>query len=96
MIQMHLDQGIYTSVASHDDTMINWVKTYVQQNGISKDAFEFQMLYGLRMSEQAKLAQEGYRIRCYVPYGVMWYPYYTRRLAEKPANLMMVLKNMFN
>ena len=96
MIQMHLDQSIYTSVASHDDTMINWVKTYVQQNGISKDAFEFQMLYGLRMSEQAKLAQEGYRIRCYVPYGVMWYPYYTRRLAEKPANLMMVLKNMFN
>ncbi|WP_018758800.1 proline dehydrogenase family protein [Paenibacillus terrigena] len=96
MIQMHLDQGIYTSVASHDDTMISWVKTYVQQNGISKDAFEFQMLYGLRMSEQAKLAQEGYRIRCYVPYGVMWYPYYTRRLAEKPANLMMVLKNMFN
>jgi len=96
MIQMHLDQGVYTAVASHDDTMINWVKSYVQQKGISKDAFEFQMLYGLRMSEQAKLAQEGYRIRCYVPYGVMWYPYYTRRLAEKPANLMMVLKNMFN
>jgi len=96
MIQMHLDQGIYTAVASHDDTMIHWVKDYVRQRGISKDVFEFQMLYGLRMSEQAKLAQEGYRIRCYVPYGVMWYPYYTRRLAEKPANLMMVLKNMFN
>ncbi|WP_152395591.1 proline dehydrogenase family protein [Paenibacillus guangzhouensis] len=96
MIQMHLDQHIYTAVASHDDTMIHWVKDYVQQQGISKDAFEFQMLYGLRMSEQMKLAQEGYRVRCYVPYGVMWYPYYTRRLAEKPANLMMVLKNMFN
>ena len=96
MIRLHLDKGCYTAIASHDDTVINWVKNYTAKNKIPKDAFEFQMLYGLRVSEQAKLAKEGYRIRCYVPYGTMWYPYYTRRLAEKPANLMMVLRHMFH
>lgn len=95
IIRMHLDKGIYTAIASHDDRIISWVKDYARANGIPKDAFEFQMLYGLRMSEQERLAKEGYRIRCYMPYGTMWYPYYTRRLAEKPANLWMVLKNMF-
>lgn len=94
MIRMHLDQGIYTAIASHDDTIIDWVKEYVKKHTISKDNFEFQMLYGLRTNYQEQLASEGYRVRCYVPYGTMWYPYYTRRLAEKPANLMMVLKNM--
>ncbi|MEC0123602.1 proline dehydrogenase family protein [Paenibacillus pabuli] len=95
MIRSHLDQGVYTAVASHDDNIITWTKQYAKDRGISPNAFEFQMLYGLRMSEQERLAREGYRIRCYVPYGTMWYPYYTRRLAEKPANLWMVVKNMF-
>ncbi|KZS44250.1 proline dehydrogenase [Paenibacillus glucanolyticus] len=95
IIQMHLDRGVYTAIASHDDRIINWVKAYAKENGITADAFEFQMLYGLRMTDQAELAKEGYRIRCYMPYGTMWYPYYTRRLAEKPANLWMVLSNMF-
>lgn len=95
VIQLHLDKGVYTAIASHDDRIINWVKSYAGENGITKDAFEFQMLYGLRMNDQADLAKEGFRIRCYMPYGTMWYPYYTRRLAEKPANLWMVLSNMF-
>ncbi|MGO4108355.1 proline dehydrogenase family protein [Paenibacillus sp. YAF4_2] len=95
LIELRLKNGVYTAVASHDDKIINWTKDYAAKNNIQKDAFEFQMLYGLRMGKQAELAQEGYRVRCYVPYGTMWYPYYTRRLAEKPANLMMVLKNMF-
>ncbi|MFX3633965.1 MAG: proline dehydrogenase family protein [Candidatus Pristimantibacillus sp.] len=95
IIRMHLDHGIYAAIASHDDTIVDWVKDYAKKNNISKHNFEFQMLYGLRMNDQAQLAKEGYRIRCYVPYGAMWYPYYTRRLAEKPANLMMVLRNMF-
>jgi proline dehydrogenase len=94
MIKLHLDKGVYTAIASHDDAIISWVKAYARTHRISKNAFEFQMLYGLRMNEQVRLAKEGYRIRCYVPYGVMWYPYFTRRLAEKPANLMLVLKNM--
>jgi proline dehydrogenase len=95
LIQMHLDQGVYTAIASHDNRIIDWVKGYALKNGIPNDAYEFQMLYGLRMNDQAQLAKEGYRIRCYMPYGSMWYPYYTRRLAEKPANLWMVVKNMF-
>lgn len=94
IIQMHLDHHVYTAIASHDDKIIRWTKQYALEHDIPKDRFEFQMLYGLRMQEQVKLAEEGYRVRCYVPYGTMWYPYYTRRLAEKPANLMMVLKNM--
>lgn len=95
-IQVQLDQGIYTAIASHDDTIIDWVKSYVDKHHISKESFEFQMLYGLRTSCQEALAKEGYRIRCYVPYGAVWYPYYTRRLAEKPSHLWMVLKNMFH
>ncbi|MDG0791613.1 proline dehydrogenase family protein [Cohnella ginsengisoli] len=94
IIQLHLDRGVYTAVASHDDAIVSWVKAYTSKNGIPKEKFEFQMLYGLRMSEQARLAKEGYRVRCYVPYGTMWYPYYTRRLAEKPGNLWLVAKNL--
>lgn len=96
IIQVHLDHRVYTAIASHDDKVVDWVKDYIKKNNISKDNFEFQMLYGLRMNVQVQLAKEGYRVRCYVPYGAMWYPYYTRRLAEKPSNLMMVLKNMFS
>ncbi|WP_342575574.1 proline dehydrogenase family protein [Paenibacillus sp. FSL M8-0142] len=95
LIKLQLDQGAYTAVATHDNNIIDWVKVFAEQNRIKKDAFEFQMLYGLRMKDQARLAQDGYRIRCYMPYGTMWYPYFTRRIAEKPANLMMVLRNMF-
>ncbi|GAB6928362.1 proline dehydrogenase [Paenibacillus sp. JCM 10914] len=95
IIKLHFDQGAYTAVASHDDRIIDWVKVFAEQARIDKQGFEFQMLYGLRMNDQAALAKDGYRIRCYMPYGTMWYPYFTRRLAEKPANLMMVLKNMF-
>ncbi|MFD1129346.1 proline dehydrogenase family protein [Paenibacillus provencensis] len=94
IIQLHLDQDVYTAIASHDDRIIQFTKRYAEEHGISKEKFEFQMLYGLRMQEQERLAAEGYRVRCYVPYGTMWYPYYTRRLAEKPGNLMLVLKNM--
>lgn len=95
LIRYHLDKGIYTAIATHDDTIIQWVKDYARSRRLPKTAYEFQMLYGLRMNEQASLARNGYRIRCYMPYGSMWYPYYTRRLAEKPSNLMLVLKNMF-
>lgn len=88
-------QGAYVAVGSHDDRIIDWVRSFADANGIAPSAFEFQMLYGLRMGHQEKLASEGYRVRCYVPYGVMWYPYFTRRLAEKPSNLWMVVKNAF-
>jgi proline dehydrogenase len=94
LIRLHLDHGAYVAIATHDDAIIGYVKKYASERGIPTSRFEFQMLYGLRMKEQAKLAREGYRVRCYVPYGEMWYPYYTRRLAEKPANLWLVLRNL--
>lgn len=94
LIALHLDSDAYVAVASHDDAVIDWVKTYAAQRGIAKDRFEFQMLYGLRMGTQTRLAKEGYRVRCYVPYGTMWYPYYTRRLAERPGNLWLVVKHL--
>ncbi|WP_438432654.1 proline dehydrogenase family protein [Gorillibacterium sp. sgz500922] len=95
LIRLHLDHGVYTAIASHDDEIINWTVQYARQNGIASDRFEIQMLYGLRMKEQRRLVKEGYRVRCYVPYGTHWYPYYTRRLAERPANLGLVLRNLF-
>lgn len=95
LIRIALNSGVYTAVATHDERLIRWTQTYAEQRGIARSAFEFQMLYGLRMNRQAELARQGYRIRCYVPYGTMWYPYYMRRLAEKPANLWTVLKHMF-
>ncbi|MEM4204639.1 MAG: proline dehydrogenase family protein, partial [Candidatus Methanomethylicaceae archaeon] len=67
---------------------------YVQQHKISKDRFEFQMLYGIRRDLQLKLAQEGYRVRVYVSYGTHWYPYFMRRLAERPANVLFLVKNI--
>lgn len=94
LIRLHLDRGVYTAIATHDDALIRYVKRYAAERNIPSSEFEFQMLYGLRMNEHTKLARQGYRVRCYVPYGEMWYPYYTRRLAEKPGNLWLVVRNL--
>lgn len=91
---MLLDADVYPAVATHDEAIINWTKEYVRTKGIAKDRFEFQMLYGVRTHLQEELAKEGYRVRCYVPFGRMWYPYFTRRIAERPGNLWFVIKNM--
>jgi proline dehydrogenase len=94
IIKARLLAGAYTGVATHDDKIIDFTKQLVKENNISMDIFEFQMLYGVRMQLQEELAKEGYKVRCYVPYGRMWYPYFVRRLAERPANLAFVIKNM--
>ncbi|HEX8843756.1 MAG TPA: proline dehydrogenase family protein [Pyrinomonadaceae bacterium] len=90
-----LSSGVYHGIATHDPKMIDATLEYVQREGISKEAFEFQMLYGVRRDLQAQLARDGYNMRVYVPYGKHWYPYFMRRLAERPANIWFVLKNMF-
>lgn len=95
IIQKHLLNGHYTAVASHDEAIINFTKQFVSENKISKDQFEFQMLYGICEDLQKQLVKEGYRVRIYVPYGVDWFGYFMRRLAERPANVWFVLKNMF-
>lgn len=85
--------GVYLGVATHDTKMIEATKAYAREQQISPDAFEFQMLYGIRPELQQALVAQGYRIRIYVPYGTAWYPYFMRRLAERPANLWFFLSN---
>ncbi len=94
VMQVLLSSGVYHGIATHDPNMINETIRYMRREGISKDAFEFQMLYGVRRDLQEKLARDGYKMRVYVPYGKHWYPYFMRRLAERPANVWFVVKNM--
>ncbi|RXT07247.1 proline dehydrogenase family protein [Ammoniphilus sp. CFH 90114] len=95
IIRVHLLNGNYTAVASHDESIIEYTKNLVRENNISKDQFEFQMLYGICVDLQKRLVEEGYKVRVYVPYGVDWFGYFMRRLAERPANVWFVLKNLF-
>jgi len=87
-----LDGGVSTAIATHDDRMIDATRSYIDEGGISKDSLEFQMLYGVRRDYQAQLVEEGYAVRIYVPYGTEWYPYLMRRMAERPANLLFVMR----
>jgi proline dehydrogenase len=89
------DKGAYLAMATHDEKLIEATKRYVQEHDVPTDAFEFQMLYGIRRDLQEQLAREGFRMRVYVPYGTEWYPYYMRRLAERPANVWFILSNLF-
>jgi proline dehydrogenase len=83
-------KGNYPGIATHDPAMINEAKRWAKEQGISTDRFEFQMLYGVRRDLQESLVREGYRVRCYVPFGTQWYPYLMRRLAERPANVAFI------
>lgn len=96
LIEWHLLNGKFTSIATHDHHVINHVKEFVKQNDIPNDKFEFQMLYGFRKEMQLKLASEGYNFCTYVPFGNDWYGYFMRRLAERPQNLNLVAKQVFN
>jgi proline dehydrogenase len=94
VMQLLLASGVYHGVATHDPKMIEATLDFVRRQGVGKDHFEFQMLYGIRRDLQRKLAHDGYNVRVYVPYGKHWYPYFMRRLAERPANIWFVLKNL--
>lgn len=95
VMKLLLSSGTYHGIATHDPNMINATIRYARDEGIGKEAFEFQMLYGVRRDLQERLAREGYNVRVYVPYGKHWYPYFMRRLAERPANIWFIMKNMF-
>ncbi|MEJ2209493.1 MAG: proline dehydrogenase family protein [Anaerolineae bacterium] len=86
--------GVVPAIATHDTRLIDWAKEHADREGIGRDEFEFQMLYGIRPGLQRQLAAEGYRVRAYVPYGRQWYPYFMRRLAERPANVIFLLRNL--
>lgn len=96
LIEWHLLNGKFTSIATHDHHIINHVKAFVKKNNIPYEKFEFQMLYGFRKDMQLQLAREGYNFCTYVPFGNDWYGYFMRRLAERPQNLNLVAKQMFN
>jgi proline dehydrogenase len=93
--KMLLDSPIYHGIASHDEAMIEAAKDFAVKHGIEPSRFEFQMLYGVRRDLQRKLVKEGYNVRVYIPFGQEWYPYFMRRLAERPANVLFLAKNFF-
>ena len=94
LMKLLLDRGVYPAIATHDEAMIEETKAYAAARNVARDGFEFQMLYGIRRDLQRRLVAEGYRVRLYVPFGLAWYPYYMRRLAERPANVLFMLRNL--
>ncbi|NBC03204.1 MAG: proline dehydrogenase [Bacteroidetes bacterium] len=90
-----LEKTDFPRIATHDDELVTWVKDYTRWENISRDQFEFQMLYGLRQETMEDLARKGYNTRIYVPYGTMWFPYFKRRLMERKENIFFVLKTLF-
>ena len=94
LMKILLESGIYHGIATHDPKMIDATTRFAAERGIPPSAFEFQMLYGIARQRQVELVAEGYNMRVYVPYGRAWYPYFMRRLAERPANVLFVLRAM--
>lgn len=95
LMQVLLKSGIYHGIATHDENMIQATIDFAHRENVPASSFEFQMLYGVRRDLQQKLVKEGWRCRVYIPFGTEWYPYLMRRLAERPANAIFILKNLF-
>jgi proline dehydrogenase len=94
LMKLLLDQGTYPAIASHDENIVRQALRHVKEQNIASDRFEFQMLYGIRRDLQRELVARAYRLRLYVPYGDAWYPYFMRRLAERPANVVFLARNL--
>jgi proline dehydrogenase len=88
-------RNAYCAIASHDEDVVNFARAYAHRQEIARDAYEFQMLYGIRQELQTALVKQGHKVRIYVPYGTHWYPYYMRRLAERPSNLVFFARAFF-
>jgi proline dehydrogenase len=95
LMKILLDKGTYPAIASHDEIILGEAFRYARERKIAPESFEFQMLYGIRNDLQQRIIDLGYRLRVYVPYGAAWYPYFMRRLAERPANALFLAKNVF-
>ena len=95
LMKLLLESPIYHGIATHDEAMVDATKAFAKERGIAAGRFEFQMLYGVRRDLQRALVKEGYNVRVYVPFGREWYPYFMRRLAERPANVLFLAKNFF-
>jgi proline dehydrogenase len=88
-------KGVFCGIATHDEAIVEAMRAFVAESGVAKSAFEFQMLYGIRRDLQHRLVAEGFGVRVYIPFGPEWYPYFMRRLAERPANVLFLIKNFF-
>jgi proline dehydrogenase len=95
LMKILMKSGIYHGLATHDERIINEAKKFAIQENIPRDSFEFQMLHGIRRDLQQQLTRDGWGMRVYIPFGSEWYPYFMRRLAERPANVFFILKNLF-
>jgi proline dehydrogenase len=95
LMRILLETGVCPAIATHDEKIIEETKAFARSRNISPDDFEFQMLYGIRRDMQKRLVAEGYRLRLYVPFGRAWYPYFMRRLAERPANVFFLVRHLF-
>ena len=94
LMKMLLKSGLYHGLATHDQSIIEYAKSFASRENIPRESFEFQMLYGIRRDLQQSLVREGWRMRVYIPFGTEWYPYLMRRLAERPANVLFIAKNL--
>jgi proline dehydrogenase len=95
LMQRMVQSGVFCGMATHDEAIVDGMLRFVQEHGVEKTAFEFQMLYGIRRDLQRRLAAQGFGVRVYIPFGTAWYPYFMRRLAERPANVLFLAKNFF-
>ncbi|MFZ3262958.1 MAG: proline dehydrogenase family protein [Terriglobales bacterium] len=94
LMKVLMKSGVYHGLATHDESIIKEAKAFAGRENIARDAFEFQMLNGIRRDLQQSLVKEGWKVRVYIPFGTEWYPYFMRRLAERPANVFFIAKNM--
>ena len=94
LMQTLMKSGVYHGLATHDENIIREAQAFATREKIARDAFEFQMLYGIRRDLQQSLAKDGWKVRVYIPFGTEWYPYLMRRLAERPANVLFIAKNL--
>jgi proline dehydrogenase len=95
LMKILMKSGIYHGLATHDENIIQQAQAFAVREKLSRDSFEFQMLYGIRRDLQRKLAHDGWRVRVYIPFGSEWYPYFMRRLGERPANVLFIARNLF-
>jgi len=95
LMKILMKSGIYHGLATHDEAIIKEAKAFATREKIARDSFEFQMLHGIRRDLQQQLVREGWGMRVYIPFGTEWYPYFMRRLAERPANVFFIVKNFF-
>src|SRR5438445_4821627 len=95
LMKILMKSGVYHGLATHDEKIIREAQAFADGEKIARDSFEFQMLYGIRRDLQASLVRDGWRMRVYIPFGTEWYPYFMRRLGERPANVLFVVRNLF-